>query len=850
MKSNNSEERKPAINTLLIVIALFIIGGLGLIILTQIEVIPGYVYTQDRSARPTQVEIASADGGLGVIAYTKITDLDPDNVAVNNSPHFGSLAYFGRYVAIPSWYKELNGPVQKVFPIMDANNDNIQDYLVCYATAYSDYYLDYGRWKVNLTDHMYGVQLLSGKTGNFIALATGDNANYTHEEILDVEYFTDTTDDAEDFICIWIDDENTLTNVSGYFLNGSIKQTLNFSFSKCIGIDLFPIGGETHLLAVGYNHSITKSFFTIRNMSNYAQELYTTIIDDEVTNFAAINDLNGDSIPEYILAYNTGKLTLINGSNGIALHNSTKFENPSWNLNDLEVIYEDSTGFADVIINFWVASEIRNTTSVRITPTQFTMKWTTVKTTYFEGIMLLDTDVDNDGYPDLIIHEKAVGIGSAQEINRYIITSGNTMGQIGIINHNAGPSSGDNFVSIVDIDNDGKKDWSVSTYEGFIIFSSNKPIGMWFNTTIPWGFALFIACIGMLVFGGILLIYRFKRGEMKFEVKKGLKQNKLSIIVCTVVIALMIMVLLLFSMTMNVFDSTLLLNDENSNVIMAFITTNLLWFACLPVTGALYNISAAKSSYLFVKLRQAMFKLSRNVDHEIIVIKMDPDLKLGMVNSLRRCILPILLSITVGLFIYNTFAIMLGFPTSFTNFGGTDFMKFMSGYMLLGMIPMVMSFFIFFFLIPASWLLDDAGVAYYVSNNKQDHIPGDIERMSVWQTSFITGFASFSSLITFYNFMIGIDLSGFFMMENVLMGIMGALIAIVAFWGLPFLTGFAFMLLAIGVMEGTLPENREKLYKIMKNGGYDITPRNITQLYPDGYNNKKTIKNSEVPLGP
>ncbi|NHI94474.1 MAG: hypothetical protein EAX96_18430 [Candidatus Lokiarchaeota archaeon] len=817
-----------------------------MLILTQIEVVAGYNYGLNRTARPTYMKIVSADNGEGIIAFEKIEGLD-ENQVLNSSPQYGSVASFNRFQAIRNWFLELNGPIQDVFPIIDANNDGIQDYLVCYATAEPDYYLDNGHYKINFTKHMYGVQLLDGKTGKFISLDIGDNANYTHDKIEHVQFFSNISDDKEDFICAQFDIDTGTTNITGFFINGSIKQTLNLSHFDLKGTSLFPFGGENHLLIIAYNDSDYKTYCTLRNISDYSQVLYNGLIDYDIYKYCIIGDLNGDSVPEYILSKNNGELFLINGSGGNLLLGTLDFFESDQYVQAIELIY-NGIGYSDIILKIEASQDYFLTRSIRITSTSFSLNWIEPTYSYFNDLMVLNDDINLDGYPDLILHQQFQSAGSTQQINQFRIISGIDKSQIGIINLNQGPSSDDRFVSINDINGDGKRDIAVSVHDGFLVFSSSKPMGIWLNTSTPWGFILFILCISIIAFGAILLAIKLKKGEMKFNFKEGIKGNKITIIVCTAIIIVMLLIFLLFSISMNVFNSTILQHDANSTVTLTFLSTMLLWFACLPLTAAIYNIIAPYGSYIFIKIRNALFKLSRNVDHDIIVIDIDPKLKLGIIQSLRRCILPILLSITVGLFIYNTFAQSLGYPMTFTDFGGTGFLKFMTGYMLLGMIPMVMSFFIFFFLIPASWLLDDAGIGYYVSNNKKDHIPGDIERLSVWQTSFITGFASFSSLITFYNFMISIDLSGFFTSEDMIMVIFGGLISVVAFWGLPFFTGISFMLLSISVMEGTLPDNKIKLYNLMEKGGFDITPRNITRLYPEGY--EKTKKNIEPSNNP
>ena len=59
------------------------------------------------------------------------------------------------------------------------------------------------------------------------------------------------------------------------------------------------------------------------------------------------------------------------------------------------------------------------------------------------------------------------------------------------------------------------------------------------------------------------------------------------------------------------------------------------------------------------------------------------------------------------------------------------------------------------------------------------------------------------------------------------------------FVGIPFLTGFSYILLAGEIMEMSSEENVQKLYKAMEKNGYNTTRREITNIYPSGYEASK-----------
>ena len=216
--------------------------------------------------------------------------------------------------------------------------------------------------------------------------------------------------------------------------------------------------------------------------------------------------------------------------------------------------------------------------------------------------------------------------------------------------------------------------------------------------------------------------------------------------------------------------------------------------------------------------------------------------KIGIVIQIKRTILPMLLSMAVGFFIYNYFAPLLGYTQGFTQFASPEFFSFIIGYMSLCLLPIILTYPLFAFFISGNFLLDDAGIVYFRESKKYRQ-PGDIEPISIWAQSLVKGIAGLSALITFGSFFITVNFSGFFRGDNILVIIFGALMVIVMFWGAPFFTGLSYILLAGEVMEYTVDFNAQKLYRIMEKKGYDINPHDITSIYPSGYEppRKETI---------
>lgn len=147
---------------------------------------------------------------------------------------------------------------------------------------------------------------------------------------------------------------------------------------------------------------------------------------------------------------------------------------------------------------------------------------------------------------------------------------------------------------------------------------------------------------------------------------------------------------------------------------------------------------------------------------------------------------------------------------------------------------MILTFIVFSFFISGNFLLDDAGIVYF-RQSKKFRQPGDIEPISVWAQSLVKGMAGLSAILTLIGFLTTVDLSGFFSNSaDITSMIFGVLVIVVFFAGIPFLTAFSYILLAGEVMEFSLDLNSEKLYALMQKKGYDTTPRDVTNIYPDG----------------
>ncbi|MHA1281787.1 MAG: hypothetical protein ACTSQP_04705 [Promethearchaeota archaeon] len=842
MKDKDTKKpRKTSINLILFSISMIIFGSLGLTLITQMEIINGWSwdkYTETPfELKMQRFEDVNGDGVDDIIVniYQEYKSWKDDK---EDKLDFGAVVLLNGKNGSIIWENEYDNPVIKLYQINDVNKDNFKDLLVCKGVAecFED---DSLKLKRNSFENF----ILSGKDGKRL-----DNvSSYTNNFLKNVVVLNDYNDDLEDLIFLEVNYSSTLDTylyyVKGYYINGTLKESLllpdtadGYLFLiQCPGIHLLDYDNKPQLFLIGSN------YFGLINLSasnySFSKMIYFNNTGFDLLNFKVIEDFNSDKTSE-ILIFTREKILLINGKNGKLINSIeineqnvefAKIINSDRSNNNELYLFIYSRGSSDWNLHYY--------SIYKITTNNIENIWKKEIDSDTGTILPINHDFDDDGINDLISVETIQTTLGTQEVHRYIIRSSlNYEKEFGIINFERGPNSFERYFLLGDIDKDNIENLFFT--DGGSIFSLNiqDPVPLFLSPYIPLGFPLFILLLVILILGLIFLFIKIR--QLQFNIKEGYKRSRFSFIIISIFIALIGITFGLFLGVLNIFNSTLLLNYSMTIMILSFLIISILWFALLPFTAAIYNKFAPNFAFLFIRLRNLMFKITKAYHHEIIVLDLGDKTELGNINKIKRVILPTLLSIAIGFYIYNTLAPILGYPQSFDTFGGNEFFQFLVGYLWLCTIPMIFTFLVFSFLISGNYLLDDAGIVYF-AEPKRHRKPGDIEPISIWALSFIKGMAGMSALITFGMFFLNVDFSGFFTNENVAFNIFGTFVVVTLFWGLPFITSFTYILLAIEVMDSQKEWNCEKLYKIMEKHGYDTTPHALTNLFPEGYKPKE-----------
>lgn len=288
-------------------------------------------------------------------------------------------------------------------------------------------------------------------------------------------------------------------------------------------------------------------------------------------------------------------------------------------------------------------------------------------------------------------------------------------------------------------------------------------------------------------------------------------------------------------------------------------------FGLLAVIPDLFNFCAPIfAEKVFINGQRAFYKpfvKSDRKDYRIVVIDMKEKDEVSSVTRISRMLLPFLISITIGItiyqglgedgFIYNALssAGMADLPlTNPTVLGimtdqmtsADDIWVEIGKFARYCILPMIVTYGFTAILIPGSWLLDDTGVCYYQQALKYREI-SDVDSISKWTLSLVSGLFGFTAVVSF----VGLFEPMLTQIDELIFNIssltedpaiFGVTILISALIVFPILIGVLLMFASMRRMEETYDINAEKLYKRMEKQGIDTTPHDL-----------KSVLKAEVP---
>ncbi len=840
------KKRTRSYNMIFIAISLAILGSLGLTFIIQMDLHPGWEFNiGDYPAEANYLLASNKD----ILCYSDSYGYDAPQ-KLNPDPQWGGVFLLNRITGVPKAQRtDFGGPIKYASEIIDVDGDGTNDFLIDVATVGDEWVPEEnGRnYDLDIIENGFTNKIISGKDLTDV----GGVNTFSKQEIFDVVALDNLTDFKEDLICLEKHnvsgdrfESSYLMYLRSYFINGTMVKNLTLNPGADIGhdsndsplpkIELFKHNGINQLLFAN------ETFFVLYNLTspdfleNVIYEYNFTDSNNPLNNFEIIEDLDGDGTREIILVNQTGdkssQVCILNGSSGEKLYNFSQSFIDNFRAAYITEIGNSVSG-TYVAFDFHTYEDSLNTKIYKLTQSEGNSVY---NRTYKEQYMLnsltitvLRGDLNADNINEIAFYNIEPSTTMATDyvyvydfVNNLLISRLDLNTEIRYIN------------SIDDFDGDDKADLLLQRWGAITAAASSDPQPMFLSSAFPLGLGLptFILLIVFLIISALLLIvfvrkFRFSMEPLKEKVRAGFKEKKITIFTITISVVLIVMVFIFFLSMLNVTKSTLIMGTWATEMSVYTILVMIIWFGLLTLTAAVYNMFSPYFAYFFIRLRDLLFKTSKAYDNEIIILDLKGRTKLGLVSKIKRVLVPLFLSLSIGFYVYNNIAPLFGYKTNLEGVTGDAFGRFLGGYMFYCILPLILSFLIFGFFNAGNYLLDDAGIVYIREPTKYRK-PSDVEPISYWTQSIVKGFAGLSALVTFFQFIIGLDMGSVITGQGGIVDLIIPFLLGIIFYGLPFLTGFSYILLAQELMDFSTNYNSKRLYKIMDKK-YDTRPREI-----------------------
>lgn len=276
-------------------------------------------------------------------------------------------------------------------------------------------------------------------------------------------------------------------------------------------------------------------------------------------------------------------------------------------------------------------------------------------------------------------------------------------------------------------------------------------------------------------------------------------------------------------------SNNLIINSDDFTVITGGYVTFGIMFASYPLVAVLNNHFSPHAGILYIKLQRAFYKVfKRNRDFRIIVLDMPYARKHSFSTIFMRSLFPVLIAITVGLWLFTLHVNNALSPITGTGINFT----WMSDFQLYGSSIFVLAYFLLVTIIPGGWLLDDSGVVYF-DEPKSQLQPGDISKVSNWLTTLLKGIFGVTAILNYYRLFSGINFSNAVSMQNnpVMSLLMSIFVIGIYLIFSPIMYGIMVNIQSNASMISDLEYNRHVLYEKMVKAGLDVTPYRLREFF-------------------
>ena len=820
----NKKTKLPSGNLVLILFSVIIASSFIILIYTQTSGIEGFKIEMDSMyGQYLEVPVCYDITGDNISEIVIMVKPHYENDKIND-PNYGMVKLYNLKSRSLIWSLDLHAPPIKLYRVFDYNNDGIDDLFLTYGTP-NGTLMKYSELKYY--PHRFGNSFISGVDGSVLKI-DDKYENLTNEYVIDfLVYDENFHDNIEDFIVIKSNsaDENSQSNVTAYYWNGTICKNLKFLNYSIRELEIINYLNGKHILATSYSKAF---ILNTSNPNNYSLILEISGISNSFSSFTILDDLNNDNCSE-LLIIGENMIKLVNGIDGSVL-NYLNISSESINVKKIERINDINGDNKDDFLIYYYNNNNSNGNILKI----IALNHTSLDIQLIHSIILDQSiysfvPINNQYFKDNELKFLMCKKGSTDIFgsNSHILTSIDQSNTYWNYKSNYYYNEIKNISKIFD-DSAGLILVGNHNLDIISIKGSKNYWLLFLEYPEYFGYFLIVLISIFLITIALILIF-IKRTQFRKNIsellkyKENVKRLKLPIIITILIIIILIINFAFLNHFTGVFRTTLTLGSDDELVLIGIVFLFTVLFSSMPLLPAFYNKTAPSSSIAILELRKLFFKFIRHSEKKIVVINLDENKSIGIITMLKRCLLPILISLSVGINLFNFLAPK--FSTVSIEFQET-FYTFQYYFIYYAITPMIISFYLLFIFIPSTWLLDDAGVVYVITPKKV-HLPPDIERLSNWAYNWLEGLAGFTAILSYINLISVLNMASFaingdFLTQSMILIILGLL-----FYGFPFLSGLVLTLLSIIYMELNLEYNKEKLYKKMEKRNYDTKKKEI-----------------------
>lgn len=296
----------------------------------------------------------------------------------------------------------------------------------------------------------------------------------------------------------------------------------------------------------------------------------------------------------------------------------------------------------------------------------------------------------------------------------------------------------------------------------FLVFSVLTVISIGPKTKLP-----ILVMLALAI--GSFLLYIFI--AMKYNKAKAREQESTKINVKSAIASILFMILLLVIILFGFSFFIWLSGDypfknvdqiQQDALVETQIIALVIYFASSPFIMALwYKTAPGIASKFIVKVFKLFNRKSKTKISEIMVIDTPQDH--SFVITLKRACTALIFSLTTKFLIWDTLLRLIDpiipsgilfktvYSSSVISIDSEIFIRFCDSIILNTVFPLVLSFVFFFWAMPSSYILDDAGVVYFKKYTKRRQ-PAEIKTVSAWFFSIVKAILGTSAIFSYYSY--------------------------------------------------------------------------------------------------